>query len=65
MRGTLLGGLFFAAYMKSPEQFITLQRILGHSDALNEYIQHTGSGVFVCPPGLREGEDWAGQLFGS
>jgi deferrochelatase/peroxidase EfeB len=65
VRGTLLGGLFFAAYMKSPEQFVTLQRRLGHDDALNEYIEHTGSGVFVCPPGLREGDDWSTQLFGS
>ena len=63
VRGTLLGGLFFAAYMKSPDQFITLQRKLGHTDALNEYIEHNGSGMFVCPPGLREGQDWAGQLF--
>ena len=62
VRGTLLGGLFFAAYMKSPETFITLQRMLGHNDPLNEYIEHNGSGVFVCPPGLREGQDWVGQL---
>ena len=65
VRGSLLGGLFFVSYMKSPEQFITLQRVLGHNDALNEYIQHTGSGVFVCPPGLREGQAWSGQLFGT
>jgi deferrochelatase/peroxidase EfeB len=63
VRGTLLGGLFFAAFMKSPEQFIALQRVLGGNDALNEYIEHTGSGVFVCPPGLRDGGDWASQLF--
>ena len=24
-------------------------------DALNEYIRHTGSAVFACPPGVREG----------
>jgi len=65
VRGSLLGGLFFAAYMKSPEQFISLQRTLGHNDALNEYIQHNGSGLFVCPPGLRAGETWADQLFGA
>jgi deferrochelatase/peroxidase EfeB len=65
VRGTLLGGLFFAAYMQSPEQFVTLQRMLGHNEALREYIQHTGSGVFVCPPGLREGQDWSSQLFGA
>ena len=62
--GDLLGGLFFIAFMKSPEQFITLQRVLGQHDALNEYIQHITSGLFVVPPGLAAGQDWSGQLFG-
>jgi deferrochelatase/peroxidase EfeB len=63
VRGTLLGGLFFLAFMQHPRQFIELQAKLGTSDALNEYIQHTGSALFVCPPGLRRGQDWGGQLF--
>ena len=62
--GDLLGGLFFIAFMKNPDQFITLQTALGQHDALNEYIQHVGSGVFVTPPGLAAGQDWGGQLFG-
>jgi deferrochelatase/peroxidase EfeB len=62
--GDLLGGLFFIAFMKSPDQFVTLQRVLGAHDALNEYIQHIGSGVFVVPPGLAAGQDWGAQLFG-
>jgi deferrochelatase/peroxidase EfeB len=61
--GTLLGGLFFIAYMKDPSQFITLQTKLGNLDALNEYIQHTGSGLFAVPPGLRRGEYWGDSLF--
>ncbi|MCX4744200.1 iron uptake transporter deferrochelatase/peroxidase subunit [Kitasatospora sp. NBC_01287] len=60
----LLGGLFFLAYMKSPGQFVSLQKILGQHDALNEYIQHLSGGLFVVPPGLAQGQDWAGQLFG-
>jgi deferrochelatase/peroxidase EfeB len=60
--GTLLGGLFFIAFMKSPAQFIRLQQSLA-DDALNEYIQHTGSGVFACPPGLRPGQHWGDTLF--
>ena len=64
VRGTLLGGLFFIAFMKNPQQFITLQQKLGSNDALNEYIQHTGSAVFVAPPGLRPGTNWGSQLFG-
>ncbi len=60
--GTLLGGLFFIAFMKNPAQFVRLQQSLA-ADALNEYIQHTGSGVFACPPGLKLGQHWGDQLF--
>jgi deferrochelatase/peroxidase EfeB len=63
VRGTLLGGLFFIAFMKDPSQFITLQQKLGTSDALNEYIQHTGSALFAVPPGIRRGEHWGDDLF--
>jgi len=60
--GTLLGGLFFIAFMKDPAQFIKLQTALA-SDALNEYVHHTGSGVFACPPGLNPGQHWGDSLF--
>ncbi|MFC1411340.1 iron uptake transporter deferrochelatase/peroxidase subunit [Streptacidiphilus sp. N1-12] len=60
----LVGGLFFLAYMKSPDQFVTLQRILGRHDALNEYIKHVSGGLFVTPPGLPADKDWGSQLFG-
>jgi deferrochelatase/peroxidase EfeB len=60
--GTLLGGLFFIAFMKNPSQFIKLQNHLA-SDALNEYIQHTGSAVFACPPGISKGQKWGDGLF--
>ena len=63
VRGTLLGGLFFLAFMKRPEQFITLQQKLGTHDALNEYIQHIGSALFAVPPGLRRGQNWGDSLF--
>jgi deferrochelatase/peroxidase EfeB len=60
--GTLLGGLFFIAFMKNPAQFIRLQRALA-TDELNEYIHHTGSAVFACPPGIRPGRAWGDTLF--
>jgi deferrochelatase/peroxidase EfeB len=63
VRGTLLGGLFFLAFMKDPDQFVTLQNRLGTSDALNEYIQHQGSAVFACPPGLQPGQHWGDEIF--
>ena len=42
--GTLLGGLFFIAFMQNASQFVKLQTSLA-ADALNEYIHHTGSAV--------------------
>ena len=63
VRGTLLGGLFFIAFVKSPTQFVSIQHKLGTEDALNEYIQHTGSAVFAVPPGLRRGRHWGDDLF--
>jgi deferrochelatase/peroxidase EfeB len=63
VRGTLLGGLFFIAFVKNPAQFITLQNRLGTDDALNEYIQHQGSAIFVCPPGLKPGQHWGDDIF--
>jgi deferrochelatase/peroxidase EfeB len=60
--GTLLGGLFFVAFMRSPAQFVRLQTALAY-DALNEYTQHVGSAVFACPPGLRPGQRWGDSLF--
>jgi deferrochelatase/peroxidase EfeB len=60
--GTLLGGLFFIAFMKDPAQFIRLQSALA-ADALNEYVHHIGSAVFACPPGLHPGQHWGDSLF--
>ena len=34
---------------------MTIQRSLGGSDLLNEYIVHTSSAVFAIPPGVAEG----------
>ncbi len=60
--GLLDAGLFFIAYQKDPrKQFVPIQRKLGSHDALNEYIRHTGSGLFAVPPGVREAGDWWGK----
>lgn len=60
--GQLDAGLFFICFQKDPRtQFVPLQRKLGSMDALNEYIKHTGSGVFAVPPGVREVGDWFGK----
>ncbi|HEX4670302.1 MAG TPA: iron uptake transporter deferrochelatase/peroxidase subunit [Solirubrobacterales bacterium] len=54
--GELEAGLFFICFQRDPEkQFVAIQRRLGSSDALNEYIKHVGSAVFAVPPGARKG----------
>lgn len=63
--GNLLGGLFFILFCADPQQFVSLQRKLGSQDALNEYILHTGSGLWACPRGLRPHQNWADQLYGT
>ena len=50
--GELDAGLFFIAFQRDPQrQFVAVQRRLGTSDALNEYIKHTSSAIFAIPPG--------------
>jgi deferrochelatase/peroxidase EfeB len=53
--GQLDAGLFFISFQRDPAAFVTLQDRLARNDALNEYISHTGSAVFACPPGVRPG----------
>jgi deferrochelatase/peroxidase EfeB len=53
--GELEAGLFFICFQRDPaRQFVAIQRRLGSSDALNEYIKHVGSAVFAVPPGARQ-----------
>lgn len=63
--GHLDAGLFFIAYCRDPlKQFVPMQLALARKDLLNEYIQHVGSAVFACPPGLGESDYWGSTLFG-
>ncbi|WP_396927191.1 iron uptake transporter deferrochelatase/peroxidase subunit [Mycolicibacterium sp.] len=63
--GHLDAGLFFIAFVRNPAtQFIPMQMELARRDLLNEYITHTGSGIFAVPPGLRDGDYWGSTLFG-
>jgi len=63
-QGHLDAGLFFIAFMRDAHrQFVPMQRALARSDVMNEYIEHTGSAVFACPPGLGPDDDWGTQLF--
>jgi deferrochelatase/peroxidase EfeB len=60
--GELDAGLFFICFQRDPErQFVAIQRRLGSSDALGEYIRHTSSAVFAVPPGTEPG-GYVGQI---
>ncbi len=64
-QGHLDAGLFFIAFVRDAHrQFVPMQQALARSDALNEYIEHTGSALFACPPGLAPDTDWGTQLLG-
>lgn len=64
--GRLDAGLFFMAYQRDPRrQFVPIQTRLARNDAMNEYLRHVSSGLFACPPGVRDAADWWGRaLFG-
>ncbi|WP_127534676.1 iron uptake transporter deferrochelatase/peroxidase subunit [Paenibacillus kobensis] len=62
--GQLDAGLLFIAYNRNvAKQFIPMQRRLAQSDALNEYIEHNGSALFACFPGVKEGGYIGDTLF--
>jgi deferrochelatase/peroxidase EfeB len=59
--GRLDAGLFFICFQRDPATgFVQIQRNL-RTDALNEYIRHTSSAVFACPPGPADERDWWGR----
>jgi deferrochelatase/peroxidase EfeB len=63
--GQLDGGLFFVCFQRDPRTgFVPVQTRLAASDALNEYIQHVGSGLFAIPPGISRGGYVGQALFG-
>jgi deferrochelatase/peroxidase EfeB len=62
--GHLDAGLFFVAFVRDPgKQFVPMQQALASKDTLNEYIEHNGSALFACPPGVAEGRYWGDALF--
>jgi deferrochelatase/peroxidase EfeB len=62
--GELDAGLFFICFQRDPRrQFIPIQGRLAQNDALTQYLEHTGSGIFACPPGTAAGQEWGQGLF--
>jgi deferrochelatase/peroxidase EfeB len=64
--GRLNAGLFFISYQRDAhKQFVPVQTQLARHDIMNEYIRHVSSGLFACPPGVRDEADfWGRALFG-
>lgn len=61
--GQLDAGLLFVSYQNNPAHFEQIQTRLGSSDALNEYIEHIGSGIFFVPPAPQIGNYIAQGMF--
>ena len=63
--GRLDAGLFFIAFLREPlTRYVPMQNTLSRDDALMEYLEHTGSGLWAIPPGVRPGEHVGQKLFG-
>ena len=57
-------GLFFVCYQRDPRAgFIRIFDRLARFDMLNQFVTHTGGGLFACPGGAREGEFIGQGLF--
>ena len=54
--GRLDAGLFFIAFVVDARtHYVPMQTAIAKSDALSEYLRHTGSGLFAVPPGVQPG----------
>jgi deferrochelatase/peroxidase EfeB len=50
-------GLFFVCYQRDPRTgFIKIFEKLSQFDMLNQFVTHTGGGMFACPGGIAMGE---------
>jgi deferrochelatase/peroxidase EfeB len=57
-------GLFFVCYQRDPRTgFIKIFDKMSKYDMLNQFVTHTGGGLFACPGGIAEGEFIGERLF--
>jgi deferrochelatase/peroxidase EfeB len=57
-------GLFFLAYQSDPRDgFIKIFQNMSRFDVLNQFVTHTGGGIFACPGGIAPGEYVGQRLF--
>lgn len=62
-QGKLDAGLFFIAFVNSPERFARVHKNMARDDLFVEYLKTTGSAVFLVPPGVQDGQYIGQQLF--
>jgi deferrochelatase/peroxidase EfeB len=57
-------GLLFICYQRDPRTgFIKIFDRMSKLDMLNQFVTHTGGGLFACPGGVMEGEFIGQRLF--
>lgn len=57
--GRLDAGLFFIAYVCDPRtHLIPMLSKMTASDAMSEYLRHTGNALFAVPPGVKDENDY-------
>ncbi|HET6308054.1 MAG TPA: Dyp-type peroxidase [Rhodopila sp.] len=57
-------GLLFMCYQADPRAgFVKLFEKMAKFDMLNQYVTHTGGGLFACPGGVQEGSFIGQRLF--
>ena len=64
--GRLDAGLFFIAFVVDARtHYVPMQSKISKQDLLQEYLRHTGSGLYAVPPGVSAAGEYLGQgLFG-
>jgi deferrochelatase/peroxidase EfeB len=59
-------GLLFVCYQNDPRTgFVKVFEKMSKFDALNQFVTHTGGGLFACPGGIAKGEFIGQRLFGN
>jgi deferrochelatase/peroxidase EfeB len=57
-------GLLFVCYQRDPRNgFIKIFEQMSKMDAMNQFTTHVGGGIFLCPPGPKQGEFIGQGLF--
>ena len=57
-------GLLFLCYQTDPRTgFVKLFGTMAKFDMLNQFVTHTGGGLFACPGGIRQGSFLGQRLF--